>query len=118
MDELIGLRSASWEGAQFYVSTPRLMGAMGPHRQHTRFTADPRSLRHDWHALNMTEFSCREQGSFTSSALYELSALLCRQATTWDGTLNLPSPLHLAKAIVADHPGRYLDGENDPESVG
>lgn len=118
MDALVTLKSASWDGARFYVSTPRLMGAMGPHRQHTRFTADPRTLRNDWHALNMTEFSCRHQGPFIPAGLYELSALLCRQAPTWDGTLNWPSPLHLAKAIVADHPGRYLDGENDPESGG
>jgi len=115
MDALVTLKTAGWDGAQFYVSTPRLMGAMGAHRQHTRFTAEPRSLRNDWHALNMTEFSCRHQGSFTPAELYELSALLCRQAPTWDGTLNWPSPLHLARAIVADHPGRYLDGENDPE---
>jgi hypothetical protein len=84
------------------------MAAQGSHRDFTRFTVDPRHLGDNWHALNMTEFRCCAAGPFEPSDLYELAALLCRQAPTWDGTLNWPSPVHLARALVEDHPGRYL----------
>ena len=30
--------------------------------------------------------------------------VLCRHAPTWIGTLERPSPMHLAEAIVLDHP--------------
>jgi hypothetical protein len=56
----------------------------------------------------MTEFHCRSAGPFDPSDLYELSALLCRQAPTWDSTLVFPSPMHLARAMVRDHPGKYF----------
>jgi hypothetical protein len=111
INALVQLARPDWDEAMFYASTPRVMNRMGAHRRSTRFTADARDLRRDWHALNMTEFSCRHRGPFIPEDLYQLTALLCRQAPTWDGTLNWPSPLHLARAIVADHPGRYLENE-------
>lgn len=70
----------------------------------------------NWQALNMTEFRCCAPGRLRPDDLYEPAALLCRQAPTWDGTLDWPSPVHLAKVLVADHPGRYLaagDFEDD-----
>jgi hypothetical protein len=112
MNALVRLAHEDWRGAQFYVSTPRAMNAMGAHRNGTRYSVSGRDLASDWHALNMTEFSVRHAGPFLADDLYELSALLCRQAPTWEGTLNWPSPLHLARAVVRDHPGDYLaDGE-------
>lgn len=108
---LLRLDKPDYEGAQYYVKTPRNMSRQGLHREHTRFSAaleDSSSLGDNWQALNATEFYCIDSGPFERDALYELSALLCREAPTWDGTLDLPSPCHLAKAIVEDHPGRYL----------
>jgi len=105
---LVRIAREDWPGAQFYVSTPRVMNAIGAHRNGTRYTVSGRDLGSDWHALNMTEFSVRHAGPFVADDLYELSALLCRQAPTWEGTLNWPSPLHLARAVVKDHPGGYL----------
>ena len=98
----------TYPGAWFYASTPRVMAVQGEHRDHTRLTASPTALRDDWHSLNLTEFLCCHAGPFEPATLYELAAVLCRFAPTWEGTLNVPSPLHLAKAIVLDHPGNYL----------
>jgi hypothetical protein len=43
-------------------------------------------------------------------------AVLCRVAPTWDRTLRWPSPLHLARAVVRDHPHGYAnDGEEEEE---
>jgi hypothetical protein len=108
MNALLRLAREDWPGAHFYVSTPRAMNVMGAHRDGTRYVASGRDLARDWHAMNMTEFSVRHAGPFAPLDLYELSALLCRQAPTWEGTLNWPSPLHLARAVVKDHPGCYL----------
>jgi hypothetical protein len=118
INALVQLAHPDWDEAMFYASTPRVMNQMGAHRRCTRFTADARDMRRDWHALNMTEFSCRHRGPFIAKDLYQLTALLCRQAPTWEGTLNWPSPLHLARAIVADHPGRYVDNEVSEENGG
>jgi hypothetical protein len=116
INALMRLDDPDWDGVWFYASTPKVMGAKGANRMATRYTCDERSLRDDWHGLNLTEFLCRHPGPFEPEALCELSALLCRIAPTWEGTLNWPSPLHLAKAIVVDHPGRYLaQNEDDAE---
>lgn len=111
MNALLHIQKTDYPGACFYVSTPRLMGGMGAHRRHTRFTADERALRENWHAMNLTEFWCPQPGPYQVADLYDLSARLCREAPNWDGTLDWPSPLHLARAIVSDHPGRYLEDD-------
>ena len=112
MNALLRLATNEWDGACYYINTPRNMAVQGEHRTQTRFTASidqPRSLGDNWQALNLTEFVCVDAGPFERDAIYELAALLCREAPTWDGTLDWPSPCHLARAIVEDHPGRYLD---------
>jgi hypothetical protein len=115
MNALVRPVHEDYPGAWFYASTPRAMMAQGDHRRHTRFTAPPDALRDNWQAMNLTEFLCLHPGSFSRAALYELAATLCRRAPTWDGTLNLPAPLHLAKAMVLDHPGKYLQPSGDDE---
>ena len=59
-----------------------------------------------------------EPGRWEPTKLIEQVAMLCRIAPTWDRTLRWPSPLHLARAIVRDHPHRYfVDGEAEaPEA--
>ena len=115
MNALVRPAKEDYPGAWFYASSPRAMMAQGDHRRHTRFTAPPEALRDNWQSMNLTEFLCLHPGPFGREALYELSATLCRHAPTWDGTLNLPAPLHLAKAMVLDHPGKYLQSSNDDD---
>lgn len=92
-------------GAFFYASTSAVMGQNGQHRSRTRFTADLEELRNDWHSLTLTEFVVLRPGVFAETQLAELGAMLCRQAPTWDGTLDRPSPIHLAHRLIEDHPG-------------
>lgn len=116
INALLRLKDEDYGSAWFYASTPRAMSVMGEHRHHTRFSVDQRSLKHNWHSLNMTEFSCRRPGPFAQADIYQLSAMLCRQAPTWDGTLDWPSPPHLARAILDDHPARFFNpGEEGPD---
>jgi len=109
-DGLLRLENQDWEGARFYISASNTMRQMGQHRHYNRYSDDltKGELRKDWHSLTMTEFWCRHSGPFDMPALYELAARLCREAPTWDGTLNWPSPVHLAKAMLEDHPARYF----------
>lgn len=104
---LYRLKDPQWSGAMFYISTSSTMNRPGPHRDCTRFSCSPVALRRNWHAHTMTEFWSPYPGPFREDALYELSSLLCRQAPTWDGTLDRPSPIHLAEAVVLDHPDKY-----------
>lgn len=101
---LFGIADEHFAGAQFYVSSSLTMDRNGGHRRHTRWTCTPEQLAENWHALTATELWATFPGPFAASALYRLSAVLCRQAPTWIGTLERPSPMHLARAIVRDHP--------------
>lgn len=89
----------------FYASTSATMGQNGQHRSRTRFTADAEELGNDWHSLTLTELVVARGGVFGELDLVELGAMLCRQAPTWDGTLQVPSPIHLANRMIEDHPG-------------
>jgi hypothetical protein len=40
-------------------------------------------------------------------------AMLCRVAPNWQRTLRWPSPLHLARAVVQDHPHAYFEEEGE-----
>lgn len=104
-----------WPGAMFYASTSQTMSRQGRHRDGTRFTT--RGLARNWHALTMTEFWSPHPGPFAADALYELASVLCRQAPTWCATLERPSPLHLARAVVLDHPDRYETRDGDTGDV-
>ena len=104
---LYRIKEEHWPGAMYYVSTSSTMDRRGSHRDCTRFSCPPAALRDNWHAHTMTEFWSPFPGPFGEDSLYELASLLCRQAPTWDGTLDRPSPIHLAEAVVLDHPDRY-----------
>lgn len=86
-------------------------------RSSTRFAAQPRDLRKDWHALGVTELQVLDPGPFEREALLQQIGILCRIAPTWDRTLRWPSPLHLARAIVRDHPHGYFDEDEQGEEV-
>lgn len=43
--------------------------------------------------------------------------VLCRNAPTWIHTLERPSPIHLAKAIVEDHPDKYETRDAEGQTV-
>lgn len=86
-------------------------------RRSTRFRAEARDLRKDWHSLGVTELHVLEPGPFEREALVRQTGILCRVAPTWDRTLRWPSPLHLARAVVLDHPhGYFADGEEGEET--
>jgi hypothetical protein len=119
-DALYRLKEPDYTGACFYVSKSLTMGHQGEHRKHTRFTCKPDELGKNWHAMTMTEFWSPFPGPFNAESLYELAAVLCRNAPTWNGTLERPSPIHLAKAIVEDHPDKHeaRDAEGEPVESG
>ena len=86
-------------------------------RKSTRFAADPRNLKKDWHALGVTELQVLDAGPFDRDALLQQIGILCRVAPTWDRTLRWPSPLHLARAVVRDHPHGYFSEGEEAEEV-
>jgi hypothetical protein len=108
MSALLKLEKPDYEGAWYYVNSSATMKAQGSHREHTRFTCEENARRDNWHAMTLTEFLVVHDGPFQRADLYKLSALLCRQAPSWKGVLSRPSPIHLATAVIKDHPGKYL----------
>jgi len=114
---LYRLKDEDWPGAMYYVSSSPTMDRQGAHRDHTRFSCKPAELRKNWHAMTMTEFWSPFPGPFNAESLYKLSAVLCRHAPTWIGTLERPSPMHLAKAIVEDHPDKYEARDAEGQTV-
>lgn len=102
----------------FLLSGSAVMSQGQNARRSSRFGASPRGLREDWHSLGTTELMVLEQGVWQREALVAQVAILCRIAPTWDRTLRWPSPLHLARAIVRDHPHDYFSEEDDEEGTG
>ena len=86
-------------------------------RESTRFAAEPRNLKKDWHALGVTELQVLDTGPFDREVLQQQIGILCRVAPTWDRTLRWPSPLHLARAVVRDHPHGYFSEGEEAEEV-
>lgn len=114
---LYRLEQERWPAAMFYVSASATLERPGAHRDHTRFSCTPGALRKNWHALTMTEFWSPFPGPFVPDQLYELAAVLCRHAPTWNGTLERPAPIHLAEAIVLDHPDKYEVRDQDGQTL-
>ncbi len=73
-------------------------------RKSTRYMASPGGLRGDWHSLSMTELLVLDPGPWEESAVLHQTFALCRGAPTWEQSLRWPAPLHLARAVVRDHP--------------
>ena len=101
----------------FVLSGSAVMSQGQSARKSTRFAASVRGLREDWHSLGTTELLVLEPGAWEPSELIAQVAMLCRIAPTWNRTLRWPSPLHLARAVVRDHPhGYFSDGEDAEEA--
>jgi hypothetical protein len=113
---LMHLTERTSRSASYVVAGSAVMSTEMGARKSTRFQANPRDLKKDWHSLGVTELHVLEDGPFERDALLRQVAVLCRVAPTWDRTLRWPSPLHLARAVVRDHPHRYFaDGEEEEE---
>ncbi|WP_045213361.1 RNaseH domain-containing protein [Desulfonatronovibrio magnus] len=82
-------------------------------RKSTRFAAPSNALKKDWHSLGATELFIMEHGEWKSDDLLKSVAMLSRIAPNWQRTLRWPSPLHLARAIVRDHPHAYFEEEEE-----
>lgn len=110
------------EGAEGHAPTCVLSGSAvmsneRSARRSTRFGMEARDLRNDWHSLGVTELHVLEPGPFEREALLRQVGILCRVAPTWDRTLRWPSPLHLARAVVLDHPHGYSDEAEEGEEA-
>ena len=119
-DALYRLKEKDYAGAMWYVSPSLTMSRQRVPRKHSRFTCDKKELKKNWQAMTMTEFLIVSPGPFEAESLYKLSAVLCRHAPTWIGALERPSPMHLARAIVKDHPDMHeaRDAEGEPFESG
>ncbi|MDP2314349.1 MAG: DUF3962 domain-containing protein [Pseudomonadota bacterium] len=102
----------------FVLSGSGVMSQGMSARKSTRLATTGMGLGEDWHSLGATELLVLDAGRWDRAKLLEQVAMLCRIAPTWDRTLRWPSPLHLARAVVRDHPHRYFaDGEAEAEEV-
>lgn len=101
----------------FVLSGSAVMSQGQSARKSTRFATSPRGLREDWHSLGTTELLVLEPGAWKPDDLVAQVAMLCRVAPTWDRTLRWPSPLHLARAVVRDHPHGYAADGDDAEET-
>lgn len=107
----MALQDAQGRAPTFVVSGSAVMSQGMGARKTTRLRASATCLQEDWHSLGTTELLVMEPGSWEAEALIEQAAMLCRIAPTWDRTLRWPSPLHLARAVVRDHPHDYFTDE-------
>ncbi len=86
-------------------------------RKSTRYLANNSAVRKDWHSLGATEIQVLDPGRWAQEDIIGQVAMLCRVAPTWNRGLRWPSPLHLARAVVRDHPHRYFaDGDREAEN--
>jgi len=94
------------QGATYLVSGSAVQERNQSARKMSRFTATGAALAEDWHSLGVTEFWVMGTGAHEADAILGESLALCRGAPTWPRTLRWPAPLHLARAVVDDHPAR------------
>lgn len=111
---------ACQDGAYYYLSTSRTMSRQIASRRLSRYAASLKAidLKEDWHSWSIREFWSRRPGLFTPRVLARWATVLCRFAPTWDGILSRPSPLHLARCILDDHPGHILDTDVEEDGIG
>ncbi len=114
---LMAVEGAEGEAPTCVLAGSAVMSRERGARNSTRFASQPRDLRKDWHALGVTELQVLDRGPFGREALLQQIGILCRVAPTWDRTLRWPSPLHLARAIVRDHPHGYFNEGEEAEEV-
>lgn len=101
----------------YLISGSSVMDRERSARESTRMATSPHGLRKDWHSLGVTELHVLAPGPFEPETLLRQIGLLCRVAPSWDRTLRWPSPLHLARAIVRDHPKGYLDDAEEDTDI-
>lgn len=112
------ISDAEGHGPTVVLSGSAVMDNVRGARSSTRFGATDRDLGDEWHSLGATEVLVLEPGSWSREQLAEQVAMLCRVAPTWDRVLRWPSPLHLARAVVQDHPHQFFaDGDIEVEEV-
>jgi hypothetical protein len=104
--------------ATLVLSGSAVMSQTRSARAGTRFSASAQALRDDWQALGMTELLVLAPGVWSQRQVEEQVAMLCRVAPTWDRTLRWPSPIHLARAVVRDHPHEYFVEDDEEEGSG
>lgn len=97
----------------FVLSGSAVMDQGKSARNSTRFAAPSKALQKDWHSLGATELFIMEPGEWDIIDLLKSVAMLCRVAPNWQRTLRWPSPLHLARAVVQDHPHAYFEEEDE-----
>lgn len=100
--------AADGKAPTFVVSGSASMARCMSACDSSRLAARGKALREDWHALGTTEILVLDPGRWRPDAVGDQVAMLCRVAPTSDRVLRWPSPLHLARAIVRDHPFHYL----------
>ncbi len=74
----------------YYVSSSKTRNQMGDHRSHDRFSAPDHSLKKNWHGLGCTEIQCSDKTPFERKKIISLTAELCRESPSWEGTLRMP----------------------------
>lgn len=112
----MSVTGAQGVSAKFVVSGSAVMSQNRTSRTGTRFAVPVEALQDDWHALGTTELLVLEPGKWTQQELEDQTAMMCRVAPTWDRGLRWPSALHLARAVVRDHPHEYfMDHEDDED---
>lgn len=111
---LMRVKESEGQSPSYVFTGSNLMSRERSAREGTRFAAKPASLKKDWHSLGVTELQLLDAGSWKADELLQQLGLLCRYAPMWkDRTLRWPSPLHLARAIVRDHPHGYFNESED-----
>ncbi|WP_163032300.1 RNaseH domain-containing protein [Pseudomonas viridiflava] len=102
----IGVHQAEHQPSVYYfTSYTKHYSRMLSQRQKTRYDVVQARLRDSWQQLGVTEFVMIQSGDFAHSDQMALQVgLWCKFAPLWDGFLRLPSPLHAARQIAADHP--------------
>jgi len=114
---LMALNGGEGQSPTYVLAGSAVMSREISARNSTRFAAAPMDLKKDWHSLGVTELQVLDAGPWECEDLLRQVAILCRVAPTWDRTLRWPSPLHLARAVVRDHPhGYFADGEEGEEA--
>lgn len=103
------VQDAQGNAPAFILSGSAVMDQGRNARESTRFAASPGALKEDWHVLGVTELLVKESGEWHDHDLLDCVAMLCRISPTWQRTLRWPSPLHLARAVVQDHPHANLE---------
>lgn len=100
----------------FVVSGSAVMDRGQTARKSSRFACHQLAQKSERHSLCSTEIRVLEPGRWDAATVARQIAMLCRISPHWSRTLRWPSPLHLARAVVQDHPYRdFADRDKESE---